>query len=77
MVTVQTGNVGSAGTDAKVFITLHGDKSKINKYRLQKPESGGDPFEQGKKDVFKFENTDIGQVRPTTSVKFIAMIPVF
>ena len=36
VVTVQTGSVSGAGTDAKVFISLNGDKNKITKYQLQK-----------------------------------------
>ena len=62
VVTVQTGNVASAGTDAKVSITLNGDKGKISKRVLQKPEGGKDPFEKANKDVFKFDDADIGQV---------------
>ena len=62
MVTVQTGNVTSAGTDAKVFITLNGDKNKITKRVLQKPDDGKNPFEKGNKDVFTFDDNDIGQV---------------
>ena len=60
--TVQTGNATAAGTDAKVFITLNGEKSKIAKHPLQKSESGKDPFEKGNKDVFKFDDTDVGKV---------------
>ena len=62
VVSVQTGNVSSAGTDAKVFITLNGEKTKIAKYPLQKPEGGKNPFEKGNKDVFKFNDTDVGKV---------------
>ena len=60
--TVQTGNVSSSGTDAKVFITLNGDKNKISRRQLDKPEGGKEPFEKGNKDVFKFDDTDIGKV---------------
>lgn len=63
VVTVQTGNVSSGGTDAKVFITLNGDKNKISRRQLDKPEGGKDPFEKGNKDVFKFDDMEIGKVR--------------
>lgn len=62
VVTVQTGSVNKAGTDANVYLTLNGDKNKIVRRQLQKPESGKDPFEKGNKDVFKFDEIDIGKV---------------
>ena len=40
VVTVQTGSVTGAGTDANVYLTLNGDKNKITRRQLQKPESG-------------------------------------
>ena len=62
-ITTQTGSVSGAGTDANVSITLNGDKNKITKYLLKKPEGGKNPFEKGQKDVFKFDEIDIGRVR--------------
>jgi len=61
-VTVQTGSVRNAGTDANVFISLYGDKNKIVRHTLKKPESGRDPFERDQKDDFIFEDNDIGRV---------------
>ena len=63
IVTVQTGSVASSGTDAHVFISLNGDHYKINHYPLQKSESGKNPFEKDSRDVFKFNDTDLGRVR--------------
>lgn len=63
IVTVQTGSITGAGTDAKVFLSLNGDKNKITKYQLQKPEGGANAFEKGNKDVFKFDDIDVGKVR--------------
>lgn len=63
VVTVQTGSVTGAGTDSKVFISLNGDKNKITKRQLEKPDGGANPFEKGKKDVFKFDDIDVGKVR--------------
>ena len=62
MVTVQTGSETGSGTDANVFISLNGDKSKISKRALKKPEDGKDPFEKGGKDIFKFDDVDVGKV---------------
>ena len=53
----------SAGTDANVFITLHGDKKKLIRKPLKKPVAGWNPFEAGQKDDFEFSDVDIGQVR--------------
>lgn len=54
--------MNNAGTDANVFISLFGDKNKIVKHQLKKPDSGKDPFEKGHKDEFSFEDEDIGKV---------------
>jgi lipoxygenase homology domain-containing protein 1 len=54
--------VNGAGTDAKVFLTMNGDKNKVMKYQLQKPEGGKNAFEKGNKDVFKFNEADVGRV---------------
>ena len=62
VVTTKTGSVSGAGTDAKVFITLNGDKKQIPKYQLQKPEGGKNPFEKDSKDVFKFNEAEVGKV---------------
>lgn len=62
MITVQTGDVVSGGTDSKVLITLNGDKNKITKYHLNKSETNKNPFEKGNRDVFKFNDIDVGKV---------------
>ena len=62
MVTTKTGSVNGAGTDAKVFVTFNGDKKQIPKHQLQKPEGGKNPFEKDSKDVFKFNEADVGKV---------------
>ena len=63
VVTTKTGSINGAGTDAKVFITFNGDKKQIPKHQLQKPEGGKNPFEKDSKDVFKFNEADVGKVR--------------
>ena len=62
IISVKTGNIASGGTDAKVMITLNGDKNKITRHVLDKSESGKNPFEVGNTDVFKFSDLDIGKV---------------
>ena len=61
-ITVETGSEEFGGTDAKVFIELTGSKSNIARRQLDKSETNKDPFESGKKDVFKFTESNIGQV---------------
>ena len=63
IVTTQTGSTNGAGTDAKVFVSFFGDKAKILKHPMQKPEGGKNPFEKSSKDVFKFNEADVGKVR--------------
>ena len=52
-----------AGTDSKVFISFNGERNKIAKHAFIKPESGKNPFEKKSKDVFKFNEIDVGKVR--------------
>ena len=54
--------MNGAGTDAKVYLTMNGDKSKVAKHQLEKPDGGKNPFEKGNKDVFKFNEADVGKV---------------
>ncbi len=53
----------SAGTDANVYISLFGEKSKIVRHALKNSETGSDPFEKAQKDDFIFDGDDIGKVR--------------
>ncbi|CAF3558596.1 unnamed protein product, partial [Adineta steineri] len=63
LVTVKTGSALGAGTDANVFITLNGDKQKIARHQLEKPESKRNPYERNSKDDFKFNEVDVGQLK--------------
>ena len=63
-VTTKTGSVTGAGTDANVAISMFGDKNKIVKHAMKTPEGGWNPFEGGATDSFKFNEIDVGQVRP-------------
>lgn len=62
-VTVQTGNVSGAGTDAGVFIMIVGEKSDTGERKLTKSKTHSiDMFEKGNKDVFDIEAGDLGKL---------------
>lgn len=61
-VTVHTGNVADAGTTAQVFISLVGDKTTINKHKLQSSADKKAQFEKGSKDSFEFNDANVGKV---------------
>eukprot|EP01119_Soliformovum_irregulare_P003103 TRINITY_DN133_c0_g1_i3.p1 TRINITY_DN133_c0_g1~~TRINITY_DN133_c0_g1_i3.p1 ORF type:complete len:710 (+),score=244.05 TRINITY_DN133_c0_g1_i3:779-2908(+) len=56
-VTVLTGTLKGAGTDAEVFIVLHGPNGDSGRHILDTP---GNNFERGQTDVFSFECVDLG-----------------
>ena len=56
-VTVTTGDVRGAGTDANISMVLVGTDGSSG---TQKLESGGDDFERGQEDAFFFECLDVG-----------------
>ncbi|CAF3582320.1 unnamed protein product [Rotaria sordida] len=65
-ITVQTGSVQFAGTDAHVFISLYGDKNKIVRYQLKTSVNNRNLFEKGQKDDFVLEDIDIGHLKTIT-----------
>ena len=42
---------------------MFGDKNKIVKHAIKKPEGDWNPFESGATDSFKFDEVDVGKVR--------------
>ncbi|XP_061409799.1 lipoxygenase homology domain-containing protein 1-like isoform X3 [Lethenteron reissneri] len=58
-VTVRTGDVRGAGTDAAVFVQLYGERGKTEQKTLA---SRSDSFEKGATDVFKLEAEDVGRL---------------
>jgi hypothetical protein len=58
-VTVHTSDRRGAGTDANVFVELHGSAGHVGWTRL---ESGCNDFERGAVDVFKLTGADIGKL---------------
>ena len=61
-VSVKTGDVRGAGTDADVFIKLFGVKQSTSNVALRSAEHTKDKFERGRTDLFKIEAADIGKV---------------
>ena len=49
-VTVWTGDVKGAGTDANIFLQMYGENGKTEEYQLR---NRTDNFEQGQMDIFK------------------------
>ena len=58
--TVVTGKKMLAGTDARVFITLYGNKGVTAKTRLNTKDH--DPFEKGAVDTFNFVDVLVGNI---------------
>ncbi|KAK2899220.1 hypothetical protein Q8A67_010638 [Cirrhinus molitorella] len=61
-VSVRTGDMHGAGTDANVFLTIYGDLGDTGERKLSKSESSSNKFERGAVDKFSIEAVDLGQV---------------
>ncbi|XP_060929737.1 lipoxygenase homology domain-containing protein 1-like [Limanda limanda] len=61
-VSVMTGDVYGAGTDADVFLTIYGDLGDTGERKLSKSETNSNKFERGCVDKFTIEAVDLGQV---------------
>ncbi len=46
-VSVRTGDMNGAGTDANVFLTIYGDLGDTGERKLSRSESSGNKFERG------------------------------
>ncbi|MEE1752836.1 PLAT/LH2 domain-containing protein [Streptomyces sp. SP18CS02] len=58
-ITTYTGDLPNAGTDANVYITLHGDGGTVGPSDLDNSENN---FERGKVDHFTLDLSDVGPV---------------
>ena len=58
-VTVHTGKMLCAGTDAKVYITIVGDKYTTHRHNL---DSWRDDFERGDERTYRFLDGDVGRM---------------
>ncbi|XP_061881566.1 lipoxygenase homology domain-containing protein 1-like isoform X1 [Entelurus aequoreus] len=61
-VSVRTGDMYKAGTDANVFLTIYGDLGDTGERKLAKSENNKNKFERGEVDKFTIEAVDLGQV---------------
>ncbi|XP_077976546.1 lipoxygenase homology domain-containing protein 1-like isoform X1 [Styela clava] len=61
-VSVKTGDVSGAGTDANVFLKIIGGDGDTGRLKLHQSENIRDKFERGRTDLFKLEATDIGKL---------------
>uniref|UniRef100_A0A4W6C1W7 Lipoxygenase homology PLAT domains 1 n=1 Tax=Lates calcarifer TaxID=8187 RepID=A0A4W6C1W7_LATCA len=59
---VMTGDVYGAGTDANVFLTIYGDLGDTGERKLSKSETNSNKFERGSVDKFTIEAVDLGQI---------------
>ena len=61
-VSVKTGDVRGAGTDANAYIKLFGSNGDSGKVALKQSENTKNKFERGRVDEFVVEAMDIGEV---------------
>lgn len=62
MVRVVTGNVGGAGTDANIYLTLYGADGDTGERWLRKSDTNRNKFERNQEDVFTIEAADLGKL---------------
>ncbi|PAA79474.1 hypothetical protein BOX15_Mlig008366g2 [Macrostomum lignano] len=61
-VSVKTGDVSGAGTDANVFLNIFGDKGETGERQLKASEAAFNKFERNRTDLFRIESPDIGKL---------------
>ncbi|KAL2100047.1 hypothetical protein ACEWY4_004441 [Coilia grayii] len=61
-VTVKTGDLSGAGTDACVFLTIYGDLGDTGERYLSYSSNNSNKFERGAEDEFELEAVDLGLV---------------
>ena len=69
-VSVKTGDVRSAGTDANVYLKIFGEKGDTSTLHLKSADNNKNKFERGRTDLFKLEATDIGKVIRVLMIHF-------
>ena len=70
---VKTGDIRGAGTDANVFLKIFGTTGDTGSLQLRQSENAWDKFERGRTDLFKMEATDIGKVREACVTSQVVM----
>ena len=61
-VSLKTGDIRGAGTDANVFVQIYGEQGDTGKLQLRTAENTKNKFERGRTDQFVLEAVDIGKV---------------
>uniref|UniRef100_A0A803U0L0 Lipoxygenase homology PLAT domains 1 n=1 Tax=Anolis carolinensis TaxID=28377 RepID=A0A803U0L0_ANOCA len=61
-ITVYTGDIFGAGTDASVFIIIYGDLGDTGEKQLSSSETFTNKFERGQDDIFTIQAVDLGSV---------------
>ena len=59
---VKTGDVRGAGTDANAYIHLFGENGDTGRLKLKQSENTKNKFERARTDMFSVEAMDIGKV---------------
>ncbi|XP_074850459.1 lipoxygenase homology domain-containing protein 1 isoform X1 [Carettochelys insculpta] len=59
-ISVFTGDVYGAGTDANVFLTIYGDLGDTGERKLSKSETNSNKFERAQEDKFTIQAVDLG-----------------
>ncbi len=60
---VYTGDKWGAGTDANVYVILHGEQDDTGQIFLKTSKTNRDKFERNKCDEFDIEAVDIGELQ--------------
>lgn len=61
-VSVKTGDISNAGTDANVHLKIFGTQGDTGLIKLKHSDNTMNKFERGRVDLFKIEQEDIGKV---------------
>ncbi|CAF0922726.1 unnamed protein product, partial [Brachionus calyciflorus] len=61
-ISVLTADKMGAGTDANVFINIHGTKGETGKIQLESSSTNKNPFEKGKLDIFQSKSRNVGEI---------------
>nr|XP_021394578.1 lipoxygenase homology domain-containing protein 1 [Lonchura striata domestica] len=59
-ISVFTGDIYGAGTDANVFLNIYGDLGDMGERKLSKSETNFNKFERGQEDMFTIQAVDLG-----------------
>ena len=70
-VTIKTGNLDKAGTDANVYIAFEGTKDDSEDILLENPQR--DNFERGHADDFHFDYRDVGKIKAPLMIHYAAL----